>query len=78
MGQQHNTHNIQFIIDNCFIAPHQIKMDITLDDQLNVLQQISQEKLVKILETIPGMKDLIIEQRLIKILDSFVGLNVLK
>lgn len=54
------------------------KMDITLDDKLSVLQQISQQKLVKILDTIPGSKDLIIEQKLMKILDSFVGVTVLK
>ncbi|CAL1679245.1 unnamed protein product [Lasius platythorax] len=53
-------------------------MDITLDDKLNVLQQISQRKLVDILDTIPGTKDLIIEQKLMKILDSFVGVTVLK
>ncbi|XP_032684870.1 vacuolar protein sorting-associated protein 33B [Odontomachus brunneus] len=53
-------------------------MDITLDDKLNVLQQISQRKLVEILDVIPGTKDLIIEQKLMKILDSFVGMTVLK
>ncbi|XP_070158255.1 vacuolar protein sorting-associated protein 33B isoform X2 [Polyergus mexicanus] len=54
-------------------------MDITLDDKLNTLRQISQRKLVDILEGIPGsMKDLIIEQKLMKILDSFVGVTVLK
>ncbi|XP_071640644.1 vacuolar protein sorting-associated protein 33B [Temnothorax longispinosus] len=53
-------------------------MDITLDDKLSALQQISQQKLVKILDTIPGTKDLIIEQQLMKILDSFVGVTVLK
>lgn len=53
-------------------------MDITLDDKLNVLQQISQRKLVEILDTIPGTKDLIIEQKLMKILDSFIGMTVLK
>lgn len=53
-------------------------MDITLDDKLNALQQISQRKLVDILDAIPGTKDLIIEQKLMKILDSFVGVTVLK
>lgn len=53
-------------------------MDITLDDKLNVLQQISQRKLVEILDVIPGTKDLVIEQKLMKILDSFVGVTVLK
>lgn len=53
-------------------------MDITLDDKLNVLQQISQRKFVDILDSIPGTKDLIIEQKLMKILDSFVGVTVLK
>lgn len=53
-------------------------MDISLDDRLNVLQQISQRKLVEILDAIPGTKDLVIEQKLMKILDSFVGVSVLK
>lgn len=53
-------------------------MDITLDDKLNVLQQINQRKLVEILDTISGTKDLIIEPKLMKILDSFVGVTVLK
>lgn len=54
------------------------KMDITLDDKLNVLQQISQRRLVEILDIITGTKDLIIEQKLMKILDSFVGMTVLR
>lgn len=53
-------------------------MDITLGDRLNVLQQISQRKLVEVLKEIPGTKDLVIEQKLMKILDSFVGVSVLK
>ncbi|EZA58768.1 hypothetical protein DMN91_009216 [Ooceraea biroi] len=53
-------------------------MDITLNDKLSVFQQISQRKLVEILDSIPGSKDLIIEAKLMKILDSFVGVTVLK
>ncbi|XP_011495403.1 PREDICTED: vacuolar protein sorting-associated protein 33B [Ceratosolen solmsi marchali] len=53
-------------------------MDITLDDRLNSFQQISQRKLVEILDIIPGKKDFIIEQKLMKILDTFVGVTVLK
>ncbi|XP_012135950.1 vacuolar protein sorting 33B isoform X2 [Megachile rotundata] len=53
-------------------------MDITLDDRLNVLQQISQRKFVEILDAIPGTKDLVIEQKLMKILDSFIGVSILK
>ncbi|KAJ8668115.1 hypothetical protein QAD02_009778 [Eretmocerus hayati] len=53
-------------------------MDVTLDDRLGAFQQISQRKLVEILDTIPGKKDFIIEQKLMKILDSFVGVAVLK
>lgn len=53
-------------------------MDVTLDDHLNTLQQVSQRKLVEILDVIPGKKDFIIEQKLMKILDSFVGVAVLK
>ncbi|XP_076653266.1 vacuolar protein sorting 33B [Halictus rubicundus] len=53
-------------------------MDITLDDRLNVLQQISQQRLVEILDAIPGIKDLVIEQKLMKTLDSFIGVSVFK
>ncbi|XP_008548670.1 vacuolar protein sorting-associated protein 33B [Microplitis demolitor] len=53
-------------------------MDITFDDKLNALQQISQRKFVDILDMISGKKDLIIEQILMKPLDSFVGVTVLK
>ena len=53
-------------------------MDVTLEDRLNTLQQISQRKLIEILDIISGKKDLIIEQKLMKILDSFVGVSVLK
>lgn len=61
-----------------FLRIKKSKMDITLDDKLNVLQQINQRKLVEILDTISGTKHLIIEPKLIKILDSFVGVTVLK
>jgi hypothetical protein len=53
-------------------------MDITLNDKLSVFQQISQQKLVKILDNIPGTKDLIIEHKLMKILDSFISVTILK
>ncbi|XP_074111189.1 vacuolar protein sorting 33B [Cotesia typhae] len=53
-------------------------MDITFDDKLNALQQISQRKLIDILDQISGKKDFIIEQTLMKPLDSFVGVNILK
>lgn len=53
-------------------------MDITLDDRLSALQQISQRKFVEILDAIPGRKDFIIEGKLMKILDSFVGVSVLR
>lgn len=53
-------------------------MDITIHDRLNALQQISQRKFIEILDIIPGTKDLIIEQKLIKILDSFIGVTTLK
>lgn len=53
-------------------------MDITLEDRLNALQQISQRKLIEILNSIPGTKDLIIEFKLMKILDSFIGVSTLK
>ena len=53
-------------------------LNITLDDRLGALQQISQRKLVDVLEGIPGKKDLLIEQKLMKILDAFVGVTVLK
>ncbi|XP_033337442.2 vacuolar protein sorting 33B isoform X1 [Megalopta genalis] len=53
-------------------------MNITLDDRLNVLQQISQQRLIEMLDAIPGMKDLVIEQKLMKTLDNFVGVSVFK
>lgn len=53
-------------------------MDVTLDEQLSALQQISQRKLIEILDLIPGKKDLIIEQKLMKILDSFIGVSTLR
>ncbi|XP_058800863.1 vacuolar protein sorting-associated protein 33B isoform X2 [Phymastichus coffea] len=53
-------------------------MDITLDDRLSAFQQISQRKFVEILDAIPGTKDFIIEDKLMKILDSFVGVSVLR
>ncbi|XP_063985833.1 vacuolar protein sorting-associated protein 33B [Diachasmimorpha longicaudata] len=55
-----------------------LKMDITFDDRLSVLQQISQRKFVDVLDSISGKKDLIIEQKLMKPLDSFIGATVLK
>lgn len=54
------------------------KMDITFDDRLSALQQISQRKFVEVLNSISGKKDLIIEQKLMKPLDSFIGATVLK
>ncbi|KAK2576573.1 hypothetical protein KPH14_005243 [Odynerus spinipes] len=53
-------------------------MDITLNDRLNALKQISQRKFIEILDIIPGTKDLVIEQKLMKILDSFIGVTILK
>lgn len=53
-------------------------MDITLHDRLNALKQISQRKFIEILDIIPGTKNLIIEQKLMKILDSFIGVTILK
>lgn len=53
-------------------------MDITVDDRLNALQQISQRKIVDVLDSISGKKDLIIEQKLMKSLDAFIGVVVLK
>lgn len=53
-------------------------MDVTINDRLNVLHQISQRKLIEILNMIPGTKDLIIEQKLMKILDSFIGVTTFK
>ncbi|XP_012288656.1 vacuolar protein sorting-associated protein 33B [Orussus abietinus] len=53
-------------------------MDPSLSDKLDALQQISQRKLVEILNSIPGKKDLIIESKLMKPLDCFVGVTVLR
>ena len=53
-------------------------MEITFEDRLCALQSISERKLVEILKTIQGKKDLIIEPKLMKILDSFIGVTELK
>ncbi|XP_015173159.1 PREDICTED: vacuolar protein sorting-associated protein 33B [Polistes dominula] len=53
-------------------------MDVTIHDRLNVLHQISQRKLIELLNMIPGTKDLIIEHKLMKILDSFIGVTTFK
>ena len=53
-------------------------MDITLDDKLGAFQQISQRKMIEILDVIAGKKDLIIQQKLMKLLDCFIGVTVLR
>nr|XP_046478323.1 vacuolar protein sorting-associated protein 33B isoform X2 [Neodiprion pinetum] len=53
-------------------------MDITLDDRLDTLQQISQRKLVDMLENVSGKKDLIIEPKLMKTLECFIGVTALR
>ncbi|XP_046741743.1 vacuolar protein sorting-associated protein 33B [Diprion similis] len=53
-------------------------MDITLDDRLDTLQQISQRKLVDILDNVSGKKDLIIEPKLMKTLECFIGVTALR
>ncbi|XP_015592020.1 vacuolar protein sorting-associated protein 33B isoform X2 [Cephus cinctus] len=54
------------------------RMDITLDDRLDTFQQISQRRFIEILDSIPGRKDLIIEHKLMKLLDCFIGVTVLR
>lgn len=53
-------------------------MQFSLDHKLNALAQISQEKLLDILNKIPGRKDFIIEPSLIKPLDRFIGVSKLR
>lgn len=53
-------------------------MDITLDDRLDTLQQISQRKLVDLLDGISGKKDFIIEPKLMKPLECFIGVSALR
>ena len=67
-----------FIFVNQHLDKSPIMDDITLEDRLSALQQISQKKLIQILDGIGGKKDLIIEQKLMKILDSFIGVTELK
>lgn len=49
-----------------------------MDDRLDTLQQISQRKLIEILDSISGKKDLIIEPKLMKLLECFIGVTALR
>ncbi|XP_012261103.2 vacuolar protein sorting-associated protein 33B [Athalia rosae] len=53
-------------------------MDVTTEDRLGTLQQISQRKFVDVLDSISGVKDLIIEPKLMKPLESFIGATALR
>lgn len=49
-----------------------------LDSILEALRQISQEKLTRILDKIPGRKDLMIDQKILKPLDRIMKPSVLR
>lgn len=53
-------------------------MQVSLDNKLGALAQISQKKLLDILTKIPGRKDLIIDSTLIKPLERIVGVSKLR
>lgn len=46
--------------------------------RLDALADISQQRLVKILDAVSGRKDIIIESSLMKPLDQFIGASVLR
>lgn len=53
-------------------------MELTLENRLGALRQISERKLLKILDSISGLKDLIIEPALMKPLERFTGVTSLR
>lgn len=55
-----------------------LKMQYTLDGKINALKQISQRKLLNILDKIPGRKDFIVDVNLIKPLEHIIGVAKLR
>lgn len=53
-------------------------MESMIECRLNALHRISQEKLIQILDRIPGKKDLIIDRVIMKSLDRITGAKVLR
>ncbi|XP_014284692.1 vacuolar protein sorting-associated protein 33B [Halyomorpha halys] len=53
-------------------------MQYTLDGKINALKQISQRKLLNILDKIPGRKDFIVDVNLIKPLEHIIGVAKLR
>lgn len=49
-----------------------------MDGKLSALREISQLRLINILNQIPGKKDLIIDASLMKALDRITGISVLR
>ena len=49
-----------------------------IDGRLSALREISQLRLINILNQIPGKKDLIIDGSLMKALDRITGISVLR
>lgn len=53
-------------------------MDLPLEKKLDALRQISERKLLKILDSISGLKDLLIDHALMKPLERFIGVTALR
>lgn len=53
-------------------------MDLTLEIRLDALRQISEKKFLNILDSISGLKDLIIDPVLMKPLERFTGVTALR
>ncbi|KAF4526530.1 hypothetical protein B566_EDAN005897 [Ephemera danica] len=53
-------------------------MDLPLEKKLDALRQISERKLLKILDSISGLKDLLIDPALMKPLERFIGVTALR
>lgn len=55
-----------------------VKMASDFLCRVDALAQISQQKLVNVLDSIPGKKNIIIEPSLMKPLERFIGVTVLR
>ena len=55
-----------------------LKMSSLFLDRIEALAEISKKKLTKILDKIPGRKNLVIEPSLMKPLDRFIGASTLR
>jgi hypothetical protein len=53
-------------------------MDIPLEKRLDALPQITQRKLLNIFDSIPDVKDLLVDPSIMKPLQRFTGIKALK